>query len=512
MNNCIASSGNSRGECQNIILEFCISAFSILLIFPLVSSLANFSDSQKITILCWMTIILFVDSIVFLWRTTKRLFSSYTLLSVSFFLYQFGADVANVFWPNEETFINNIYYVKMSGGNAGVFNSILISSVFYFFFTLGQLSYFYHPFHYRIPRKIKESKMFVFENTQKVIFVSSLVLFFVSFPLGFYKALYQFLYVKKYGYLSLVNNKIFYNLAGNFEVFIVPTLLLICLFGKKTWVKVICFILSLSYLLLTAGSGSRTTIVSFACIVLVFCFRYLSKAKLKTKLWFIPTMLVVLYFGVCFIAAYAKYRNSADQSLSGFVSFFFSFSLSQDPLAKVVSEFGFNASSLPFSIELIGSKYYFGKSYFCALFGLIPSSLDFTGFFTKLANYSATDTALLQATATYLNFGPGTSMIAEAFLNFRWLGIFPMFIFGYWFTSLSCFDFCDKTNRFEFYIQAVMSGTIFIMPRRPFLYLVKGGLYSCLLIFVYLFFCFVLTFFIKRFIDRRRRSSLSDGN
>jgi oligosaccharide repeat unit polymerase len=420
----------------------------------------------------------------------------------TFYLFQFGHYFIFLFWPGEIPYFLDNYYFKISGSSYSFVSFCAIVSVLFgFFFVFGQLVYLAHA-------KPKETSLIftIFSKTHlsqndidKVVFFSSLVLFMFSFPLGMYQAIDSAKFVIRLGYRGFIEANITYPKIFNFSIFILPSGLLLFLFSKHKLIKIGCFSLVSVYEAITLLEGGRTSAICYAVLVLVYLFSLLKGLSKKKQLVLSFLLLAIIYAFSVLVSAIANYRNADNQTIAEFFSILLSTLRANKTISSVVWEFGFTSTSLPFSIKYLGSTYHYGLSYFAALSGLFPSIFDFTGLIQGLHDYASVDSALYNLLyPDILTFGPGTSMVAEAFLNFGWFGFLPMFFLGYIFTLFSSFDLFPKNDPFSSYISLVLSGVILIMPRRPFLFFVTYFFYYVIVIFVFLGFNILIYWFFRK--------------
>lgn len=132
------------------------------------------------------------------------------------------------------------------------------------------------------------------------------------------------------------------------------------------------------------------------------------------------------YIGVAVLNAIAEIRDVANKSLFEFFPIFFS--SFTNVIGKFVGELGWSITSVCWTMDIVPNIYPFrwGMSYIVSLISWVPSFI-FKGthpvvIWGELSNW-------LQEVLS-MTYGPGYTMIAEAYINFGYFGYFALIIEG----------------------------------------------------------------------------------
>jgi O-antigen/teichoic acid export membrane protein len=480
----MASLFKSQASVLTLFLLFFLSLFVCL------SYLLYRNDEHSLVFaLSWSSIFVFVLSFLCLLLTVGRLFSSYTILSVSFFVFHFGQFVAYAFNPNNQNLaINLTGYTSIFNFDFFFLGSCIVYSLYAFvLFTSGQMFYFAYQkkrggstpllgdFSYRHEHE---------DSFRKAFLYLGIALFAISTPFYGYEMFKDLLIVSKEGYIGLYNNPTATTFASNFSVLFFPSIFLVYAFSDRRWLKNISLIIGALVSVVLLIIGGRSIPVGYLLVLFIIIYRAL-RNRFKKK-WQAATLIVLvfacLYLGMGFIAGLSDFRVSTDRSVSNLFKCFINATFLKSPIEANLIELGFTSYSQVWAASLFGNRYFFGMSYIYSLFGLIPSSLDPTGMVARLVSYSLIDEQI--QSLTHASFGYGVSLFAESFLNFSYGGVLFLFIVGFYFSAFSSFDYTDKNDRFSVYLKLIMGMTIFNMARRPAISFTKAYLYGFIVVIV----------------------------
>ena len=137
----------------------------------------------------------------------------------------------------------------------------------------------------------------------------------------------------------------------------------------------------------------------------------------------------VAYLGMAVLNAIATFRNLMNRSLGDLVEL--TVSSLGNAVGELLGELGWTLTSICWTMELVPSDYpyRYGMTYLASLTTAIPSS-----FFGGRANHPVVIWAHLAEWlqgALNKSYGPGFSMIAEAYINYGGMGIVMMAIVGF---------------------------------------------------------------------------------
>ncbi len=259
------------------------------------------------------------------------------------------------------------------------------------------------------------------------------------------------------------------------EYFFVPFAILTLLYNNN--VRQMVLFVTLVWLLLTSYCVDRTVGLSGILIVsFITLLKNNSKGPSKKNIVFFSLIIIgllVLVQGISIV------RNQRDISAMG----------EEGPLMHFVSELGFSSVSLLMMMDIVPqSENYLGGIGYLSSFisGLVPANADPTGIVSSIIEYRRISNGWIE---DYYNFtfGLGFSLNAEAYINFGWLGLFPLFGI-----HLIVFYFLNFSNSkrvpslFDQYTSFVLLFLWCTLPRRDSYYLWKALVYSILFVKLYL--------------------------
>jgi len=305
-------------------------------------------------------------------------------------------------------------------------------------------------------RPIRFNKELVIYNTNLMIRLRKALLtiiFILSIPtVWYYYRLISTALVASYGsreFDSLITNtgylvSLFHNWA---VISIVALLALQIMISKKNYLFLLIIYLSMTVLSLFAGSRSEG-------ISLLIVFAYVFSEKTKKRYLYL-----ILPIAFLFISSLIPLFYELRKDLSAISSIRISSFVGISSLLSAIHEMG--GSEAPLLLVMSNNYVEFGKSYLLAflntLFNFLP--LSFRPDFTSIGPHSL---ASYYSRLLGLEYGLGFSLVAEAFLNFRWFGFFVFFIFRFGLSNL-----IGKSNYIDTYlIKIILIFLLLTMPRR----------------------------------------------
>ena len=154
-----------------------------------------------------------------------------------------------------------------------------------------------------------------------------------------------------------------------------------------------------------------------------------------------------------------------------------------NPAIELVSEMGSSMFPLAKTMEIVPDKedYRYGSSYIYALTSIIPN----LGFWDKHpAAVHAKLGQWLRATAN-MSYGPGFSLVAEAYINFGAFGFVAMLIMGFYFCKILNIDDTRGHHILTFLLAIIFTYMSLKMVRNSFILTVRVLLYYMLPIYYY---------------------------
>lgn len=323
-------------------------------------------------------------------------------------------------------------------------------------------------------------------NLIKCIKIILIPIFLISGAVYFEDLITKAILSLRNGYISLYNqNKTESNLLYPLRMFFIPTLFALLVFLKDNKLykygmnMLLLCIITLSFLM-----GSRTEGVIVVLCYLLITHIFIKPFRNKKILSLIIPLLIIFSF----IPVIAEFRNISEKSFSTFVDLYFATVVEDSVFVSILGELGGSLFPLLNVIELQPNveQFNFGQTYLAALTSFLPSIL--VG--SYLANIRISLAEWLQE-RLHLDYGPGFSVVAEAYYNFGILG-WIFFIFLGLFISFT-FKLNFKSN-IKFFLSTVLliAGIYFLLliVRDQFLlffrnYILCAIIPSLMVIFLY---------------------------
>lgn len=281
------------------------------------------------------------------------------------------------------------------------------------------------------------------------------------------------------------------------EAFYVPSLVMLIVAYPKSKSLFFCVI---GLMGVTAAAcliiGIRNPI--FTILIGIFlAWHYIKK---PIKFWVILLIGILVYALLMASVVVGRVRNNDNRSLDSYIQAYEDVSEKENPVISAFGEMGWTLSNTVEVIKRVGTEtdFRYGSSYYYSLTTIVPN-LGFWELHPAAAN--ANLASWLQK-AMNLNYGPGFSPVAEAYMNFGWFGILFMIFEGFILTKMM-----TVADRFslKYNPEAFSLSLTFILccikhaTRASALVLVRSILYSVLPVYVLFY---VVKYTLKRS-DRR---------
>lgn len=222
-------------------------------------------------------------------------------------------------------------------------------------------------------------------------------------------------------------------------------------------------------------TGGRSNGVIIAAILLMYYHICVKPIRFNQAV----IVAVAGFFFVSLLGVIAETRSDSDADLSEAISKGFGDS---NAFYAAVSEMGFSQYPMTATMELIPEMYdyRYGSSYFYALTSVIPN----LGFWDlhpamKYGNMNA----WLQ-NAMNLNFGPGYSIVAEAYANFGNFGFLVMLLLGYCYGLIFNVNERNRKNPLLLVLSFIFCFLVIKTVRNSFLATVRSLFYYILPIYL----------------------------
>ena len=363
------------------------------------------------------------------YRCQGSFLNGYIIFVTAFYVFNLGQPILKVF-----DYVDPYYDLLDSSNKLQIsidtyYQSIYISTVSILFMHFGALTSLGKDRTAIFIRKVDEEtetnmiKLYKKVNAIKKI---SLILLVISFPFWFYETIQLISFSVVYGYggeLIDVKSKIpsFVRILSDYYE---PSLL--CLYFCSEYLKkkqyVLLFIILLTVIIPPLVIGGRSqAVIAVAMVAIVHYLFY----KVKTKRLLL--MGVVVYFSLFVLFLVKKTRGSTGNTIETYSEL-----LSREettPISTVLSEMGHSMYPLAATMEIVPERedYRYGSTYLWGLTTLIPN----LGFWERHPGVENANLGEWLMKEKNLNFGPGYSITAEAYINFGYLGLIFFYIFGF---------------------------------------------------------------------------------
>lgn len=221
--------------------------------------------------------------------------------------------------------------------------------------------------------------------------------------------------------------------------------------------------------------GGRSTGVILAAILLMYYHIFIKKIKIKQAL----IVAVIGFFFVSFLATIADTRSDANSST---IESFMKGLGKGGAFFEAISEMGGSMFPMITTMDIVPNSedYRYGSSYLWAATSVIPN----LGFWDlhpamKYANLNG----WLQKSLN-INYGPGFSIVAEAYINFGDWGFLMMIVLGYIFGMIFNIDIRNQKNPLMLVLSFVFCYLIIKTVRNSFLGTIRSVFYYILPIYL----------------------------
>lgn len=265
-------------------------------------------------------------------------------------------------------------------------------------------------------------------------------------------------------------------IIGLMEYLFVPFCFLYLVFSQNKYSRRGIIFLSGVWFLLTALCGDRTTGVSG--LLMLAYLGYIMEHGKKNKHQGAVKLIVVGLLLIVFIKVAYAFRMQ-----TGIVEAIFRLG---HTFVGFLSELGFSCFPLFMMMNIVPDleSFQYGKQYLLSIIaGVVPSTLDLTGYITKwTSEWKIYDEWIYRYYSQY-DFGVGFSLNAEAYINFGWFGIIAIFILC---TIVILYLSENTTSRYGIYKVVVLTFIWFTLPRRSSYYIWNGIFWCVFIIGLYL--------------------------
>lgn len=464
----------------SLILEY---GFLIGISFLLIDLYSSLNYEQWLRIIGLHICIIFVLSMLMLKVAGVAFLSLSSLFTIFTFIFHFGQLVILTFgFHYKFTIVNYSKWLEQEPFK----RTILFSFFVFMTMTLGILISTKNRLKNKLTKKINRNK-------EKIIDIKLLgyLILISTFPIKLILDLYQIYFSMRYGYVGMLEMGISGVILQIAQFYIIGVVLLLLAYQGNRWKATMIFFLSALYCIFSMLSGgkSRPTIH-----IVLLCYVYFTTV-VKLKWTQILKYGIVGYLMVLFLNTVTIVRAEGITSIQNFLLLMLS--SDQNPIFKVLEEFGSTIYTVYQAIVIVPEKlsYAYGVTYLASLSQVLLNIGGILNHATNIAQF-----------AIHLNEGYplGGSYIAELYYNFGYIpSLFLGVVIGGFVNNISV--------RMEFYLKngAYVQFSYFIMlftsiiwwVRAGFIDLIRGTVWSILLIMVFSLFCKLR----KRHTEERKR-------
>lgn len=286
------------------------------------------------------------------------------------------------------------------------------------------------------------------------------------------------------------------NIINSLDMFFIPSLFILFVVHKnKKHIRNIFIALVLLIFIGNIIIGLRG--YAFALII-SFMWLYSNQIK-KFKFKHVLMLLILGVLGLILIDVVADFRNMSNKT---FQSFFYLTSeniINGNPIFESIAEFGGSMFPMIETMNIINrmEDFGFGITYISSFLAVIPSI--FVGGYS-FAEQAALATWLKETLS--MNYGPGYSLIAEAYYNFGWFGTLFMSVLGYVVIKILYPKSLTKDNQ-------ILRNTFVAIC---IFYLIIYSRSSVLLLIRYLFYSTIVLFTLIMIVYNHKKSNFRDNN
>jgi oligosaccharide repeat unit polymerase len=418
-----------------IIIVFQVCIFSSLIFFRL---LYEDFDSHSELLIYPFCCLLIVLVIYFFWSwifLTKSLFNPYTLFLLSAFLFNGGQAILEIFHLNEDGILT---YLKISSVLPSLSDKNIVDTLFLVIICLT-------AFHFGalISLSLIEEKDELNDNMKEII-ISSRNSYLIGKRLFLISLLPTIITLKST--ISVVLSSGYHSLyeqdsATSFSAlpkiladFLVPaSLFLLAGSRERPKGKFISLTIIVMYAMIIFFSGERNKAI-MPLLSLAWLWHQLIHPIPKAFLLSTGALIVFFIFPVI-----ATTRNTAGQDRLSISLLLEAFSSIDNPVVSSISEMGSSMITVAYTLQLVPSErdFQMGTDYFYALLTLIPNIFGklHPTIIHGLPNKWLTEQ--VDPVFASLDGSYGFSFIAEAYLNFGWVGApIALGVIGFLFTKL----------------------------------------------------------------------------
>lgn len=286
----------------------------------------------------------------------------------------------------------------------------------------------------------------------------------------------MYVVVSVLGYGGLYEGEIHIGLSNIVQIlsqYFIPGLLCLLVASRNRGRRVIIALLSL-YVLFLMYIGARSGGVVLAVVLLVYYHTCVRPFRFRQ-------FALLAIGGYFFVAALGVIAHTRDEANADFMDAYLD-RKSENPFLEAVSEMGGSMFPLAETMRLVPrrSDYRLGTTYLYSLTSVIPN----VGFWDLHPAMRYGDLGGWLQRTLDLGYGPGYSIVAEAYINFGRAGFLFMFCFGFVLARLFHIDAVRLGNPLLVLLSLLLCFLILKTVRNSFLATVRSLFYYLLPIYL----------------------------
>lgn len=408
----------------------------VLISFYFVSSKGHV-NIEKIRVLGAMCI-MGITYILYSWHKCGGNFlNGYVVFIAAFFCFNLGQPMLEVFdYVSEVQDLLNPYYITRVS-MPYYFSATYIGLFFIMFMHIGALMALSGKYTRNTPRDNELSANSIRGKFIAIRKISICILIF-SFPFWLYMTFRILAFTTVFGYGGALYSEVISQLPGYVRLFgdyYEPSLL--CLYFSSEYLKkgrnVILAAIIVTLVLPPLMIGGRSDAV-IAIIMTLIIYSLFHKIQMR-KVCFLVLGSYILMIGLFIVKKTRNYGNAGAKEFIEVLA-----DKESSPVSEVLSEMGHSMYPLAETMLIVpeDEDYRYGSTYFWAFTSLIPN----LGFWEKHPAQLYGNLGNWLMKKRNLEFGPGYSITAEAYINFGYFGFMFFLIFGYYLAK-----YCRYINR-----------------------------------------------------------------
>jgi oligosaccharide repeat unit polymerase len=460
----------------------CLNLFLISVVAVLFLIISNSYYDYEKHLYLYSVVGIFAASIsLYLYYLLARKWTNpYIMFYLSFIVFHFGQNILLALS------IENFNYIFVKGFTTQDIN--LKGTIFtvwsILFFNLGALLSVQTGKNkgHRENGNVKISKIVTGIRSSAALKTFGSIVFIVTVIPAFYVVIRSAIISINYGYTGLyLLPRPMFIISFLDYLFIPGTIMLLASHKNKGLTVKSLKLIILVYATMSLIGGGRGQ--GLAIFVVLIIYNYIQNNRLnigsKIKVGVLILLIIVL------IPILANFRGIEDKSLANFVNTVI-YTTESNVLIDTVGEMGHSMAPLLMTMKVIPSNvgFKYGESYFAAIMSAMPANFDPSGLIAYFNSKATLDNWL----ENYYNmsYGPGFSMIAEAYYNFGYFGLIIMVLWGVIISKLLTIKDYEsiKYNSFNLYSKLVLLYSLFTFPRRPTIYFVNQIVYLIVVVFL----------------------------